>query len=144
MPFYETVFMSRQDISAAQVEKLTEDFSNIITEHGGKIASVEQWGLKTLAYRVKKNRKAHYTLMNIDAPHPAIAEMERQMGLNEDVLRVQTLRLDALPTEPSVMMGGGKAAKVRKGKPAAATTTAKPKAKAESNSKQDEKQGEPA
>tara|TARA_R110002072_G_scaffold141724_2_gene287036 strand:+ start:192 stop:698 length:507 start_codon:yes stop_codon:yes gene_type:complete len=104
MPLYEHVFISRQDVSAQQVENLTEQFSNIITENGGTIAKSEYWGLKNLAYKVKKNRKGHYQLLNIDAPHAAVAEMERQMGLNEDVLRHLTLRVDEHEEGPSAMM----------------------------------------
>lgn len=104
MPLYEHVFIARQDVSAQQVESLTEQFSNVITENGGKITKGEYWGLKNLAYKVKKNRKGHYQLMNIDAPHAAVAEMERQMSLNEDVLRHMTLRVDAHEEGPSAMM----------------------------------------
>jgi small subunit ribosomal protein S6 len=104
MPLYEHVFIARQDVSAQQVENLTEQFSNIITENGGTIAKSEYWGLKNLAYKVKKNRKGHYQLLNIDAPHAAVAEMERQMGLNEDVLRHLTLRVDEHEEGPSAMM----------------------------------------
>ena len=104
MPTYEHVFMARQDVSSQQVESLTDQYKAVIEEGGGKIEKVEQWGLKTLAYRIKKNRKAHYTLMNINAPHTAVAEMERQMNLNEDVLRFMTIRMDELEEEPSVMM----------------------------------------
>ncbi|MBG52764.1 MAG: 30S ribosomal protein S6 [Alphaproteobacteria bacterium] len=104
MPLYEHVFIARQDVSAQQVESLTEQFSNVITENGGKIAKGEYWGLKNLAYKVKKNRKGHYQLLNIDAPHAAVAEMERQMSLNEDVLRHMTLRVDAHEEGPSAMM----------------------------------------
>jgi small subunit ribosomal protein S6 len=104
MPLYEHVFLSRQDVSGQQVETLTEQFKGIIEAGGGTVPKVEQWGLKSLSFRIKKNRKAHYTLMNIDAPPAAVAEMERQMGLNEDVIRHLTLRVDELETEPSAMM----------------------------------------
>lgn len=104
MPCYECVFIARQDISAAQTEGLTETFSQIITENGGSIANVESWGLRTLTYRIKKNRKGHYVLMNIEAPAPAVHEMERQMRINEDVLRFMTLRLDAFEEGPSAMV----------------------------------------
>ncbi|WP_321503766.1 30S ribosomal protein S6 [Breoghania sp.] len=104
MALYEHVFLARQDVSAQQVEQLIEQFKAIITEGGGTIGKIENWGLRTLAYRVNKNRKAHYTLMNIDAPHPAVAEMERQMRLNEDVLRFLTLRVDEHEEEQSAMM----------------------------------------
>ncbi|MEI2387803.1 30S ribosomal protein S6 [Breoghania sp. JC706] len=104
MALYEHVFLARQDISAQQVEQLVEQFKTIITNGGGSVGKVENWGLRTLAYRVNKNRKAHYTLMNIDAPHPAVAEMERQMRLNEDVLRFLTLKVEEHEEEQSAMM----------------------------------------
>lgn len=104
MPCYECVFIARQDISAAQTEGLTETFSQAITENGGSIANVESWGLRTLTYRIKKNRKGHYVLMNIEAPAPAVHEMERQMRIHEDVLRFMTLRLDAFEEGPSAMV----------------------------------------
>lgn len=104
MPLYEHVFMARQDISQAQVEALTKEYSDVITEAGGKIAKVEYWGVKTLAFKIKKNRKAHYSLMNIEAPPTAVAEMERRMGLSPDVLRFITVRVDAHESEPSIQM----------------------------------------
>lgn len=104
MPLYESVYIARQDVSAAQVETLTEGFSTILTENGGKVTKTEYWGLKSFAYRIKKNRKGHYVLLNIDAPAAAVAEMERLMGINEDVLRTLTLRVDTLEEGPSVMM----------------------------------------
>ena len=104
MPFYENVFIARQDISAPQMEILTDDFSKIIEDQGGKIAKREYWGLRGLAYRIKKNRKAHYVLLNIDASAQAVQEMERQMRLHEDVLRYLTLRVDELEEGPSAMM----------------------------------------
>ena len=104
MPLYEHVFLSRQDVSAQQVEALTETFKGILEANGGSVSKIEQWGLKTVAFRIRKNRKAHYTLMNIDGPHDAVAEMERQMSINEDVLRFLTVRVDKLEEEPSVQM----------------------------------------
>ncbi len=104
MPLYEHVFLARQDVSAQQVEQLVEQYKGLIEGAGGTVGKVETWGLRTLAYRIKKNRKAHYTLMNLDAPHDAVAEMERQMGLSEDVLRFMTFRVDELEEEPSAMM----------------------------------------
>ncbi len=104
MPLYEHVFLARQDVSAQQVEALVEQYKALIEGAGGTVGKVENWGLRTLAYRVKKNRKAHYTLMNIEAPHAAVAEMERQMGLSEDILRFMTFKVDALDDEPSAMM----------------------------------------
>lgn len=104
MPYYESVFIARPDISAAQVEALTESMSAILTEGGGTVAQTEYWGLKSLAYRIKKNRKGHYTMLALDAPAPAVKEFERNMRLNEDVLRLMTIRVDELDTEPSIMM----------------------------------------
>ena len=104
MAFYESVFIARQDISATQVDGLTDTFSQVIEQNGGKIAKKENWGLRTLAYKIKKNRKGHYVQLSIDAPAEAIAEMERQMRINEDLLRYLTMRVDELDAEPSVMM----------------------------------------
>jgi small subunit ribosomal protein S6 len=107
MPFYEHVFLARQDLATAQVEAMTETFSRIIADGKGAVASHEYWGLRSLAYRIAKNRKAHYVMLNIEAPAPAIAEMERQVALNEDIIRYMTVRIEALPTEPSAMMKRG-------------------------------------
>jgi small subunit ribosomal protein S6 len=104
LPNYESVFIARQDITAAQVEGLVETFEKVIMDAGGSVPKKESWGLRTLAYKIKKNRKGHYTLMNIDAPAGAIHEMERQMRINEDVLRYITLRVDEFEEGPSVMM----------------------------------------
>ena len=104
MAFYEHVIIARQDISAAQVEAITADFSKIIEENGGTIAKNEYWGLKSLAYKIKKNRKGHYVLLNIDAPHAAVFEMERQERLNEDILRTMTIRVDELEEGESIVL----------------------------------------
>jgi small subunit ribosomal protein S6 len=104
MPLYEHVFLARQDMSGQQVEALTDYFKSVIAENDGEIGKVEYWGLKSIAFRLRKNRKAHYTLMNITAPPAAIAEMERQMRINEDVLRHITVRVDAHEIGPSAMM----------------------------------------
>ncbi len=104
MPYYENVFIARQDISATQVDTLVESFTGTIEGMGGTIAKREYWGLKNLTYRIKKNRKGHYVLLNLDAPAEAIHEMERQMRINEDVLRYLTVRIDELEEGPSVMM----------------------------------------
>jgi small subunit ribosomal protein S6 len=108
MPLYEHVFMARQDISTAQMDALTDQFKTVITDNGGTIGRSEYWGLKPLTYRIRKNRKAHYALMNLDAPAPAIAEMERQMGLNEDIIRFMTIRVEEHEEEPSVQMRAGR------------------------------------
>ena len=104
MPLYEHIFLSRQDVSAQQVEDLTKTYTDLLAENGGKVAKSEYWGVKSLSYRINKNRKAHYTLLNIDAPAAAVAEMERQMRINEDVLRFMTIRVDEHEEAPSVMM----------------------------------------
>jgi small subunit ribosomal protein S6 len=104
MPLYEHVFLARQDISALQVEGLVQDFRTIIEGGGGTIAKTEYWGLKGLTFRIKKNRKAHFSLMNIDAPPAAVAELERQMRLSTDVIRFLTVRLDEHEQGPSPMM----------------------------------------
>jgi small subunit ribosomal protein S6 len=104
MALYEHVYMARQDVTAQQVETLTDGFKAIVDGLGGSFAKVEYWGVKSLAYRIKKNRKAHFTLINIDAPPAAITEMERQMGLNEDILRFITIRMEEHEDGPSAMM----------------------------------------
>jgi small subunit ribosomal protein S6 len=104
MAFYEHVFLTRQDVSGQRVDELVEQFKGVIETNGGKVGKTEYWGLKGLAFRINKNRKAHYTMMNLDAPHAAVSEMERQMRINEDVLRFLTVRVDELEEEPSVQM----------------------------------------
>ena len=104
MSLYETTVITRQDISTTQVDALADALTAIIAERGGEVKKREYWGLRTLAFRIKKNRKAHYTLFNIDAPPAAIAEMERTMGINEDVLRFMTIRVDELEEGPSAVM----------------------------------------
>ena len=104
MALYEHIFLARQDVSPQQVEELTNALTEVISQGGGKITKNEYWGLKSLSYRIKKNRKAHYSLLNIDAPHAAVAEMERQMRINEDILRFLTVRVDELEEGPSAMM----------------------------------------
>ena len=104
MAFYEHVFLTRQDVSGQRVDELVEQFKGIIEAGGGAVGKTEYWGLKSLAYRINKNRKAHFSLINLDAPHEAVAEMERQMRINEDVLRFMTVRVDELEEEPSIQM----------------------------------------
>ena len=94
MPLYEHVVIARQDVSQQQVETLVETFKNVITENGGTVSKVEPWGLRTMQYKIKKNRKGHYTLMNIEASHEAMVEMERLMKLNEDIIRFLTIRVE--------------------------------------------------
>lgn len=104
MPLYEHVFLARQDASNQQVDDLTNQFKAIVEGAGGKVAKTEYWGVKSLSYRMNKNRKAHFTLMNLEAPAAAISEIERQERLSEDVLRYMTIRVDELEEGPSAMM----------------------------------------
>lgn len=104
MPYYECVLIARQDLSTPQAEALAETFSKVIEDNGGSVPRKEHWGLRTLAYRIRKNRKGHYAFLNIDAPAAAVHEMERQMRIHEDVVRHLTVRVDALLTEPSAML----------------------------------------
>jgi small subunit ribosomal protein S6 len=104
MALYEHIFIARQDISAQQVEGLVDMAQAVLEENGGKITKNEYWGLKSLAYRVKKNRKGHYTLLNIEADHAAVAELERRIGLNDDIIRHLTLRVDEHEAEESIQM----------------------------------------
>ena len=105
MPVYETVFMTRQDLTEGQVKDITDKYTKVITEQGGKTLKTEQWGLRTLAYKINKARKAHYTLVEFEAPGTAVIELERLMRIDEDVMRSLSIRLDAPTEEPSVMMG---------------------------------------
>ena len=104
MPYYESVFIARQDISGTQVDSLTESLTNIIQEGGGQVTKKESWGLRNLAYKIKKNRKGHFVLLNIDGPSDAVLEMERNMRINEDVIRYLTVRVDELESEESIML----------------------------------------
>jgi small subunit ribosomal protein S6 len=104
MPLYEHVFLARQDISTQQVEGLVHEFRTIIEGRGGTVGKTEYWGLKGLTFRIKKNRKAHFSLINIDAPPDAVAELERQLRLSTDVLRFLTVRVDEHEQGPSPMM----------------------------------------
>jgi len=104
MPLYEHVFLTRQDISQQQVEALTQEFRSILEGLGGSIGRTEYWGLKSLAFRIKKNRKAHFSLLNLDAPPAAVAELERQLRLSTDVIRFLTVKVDEHEEVPSAMM----------------------------------------
>ena len=106
MPLYESIVIVRQDVTAAQVDALADGFSEILTKNGGSIERREYWGLRTLAYRIKKNRKGHYVLFNIDAPSESVQAMERNIRLNEDVLRYMTIRIDEARPDPSPIMQG--------------------------------------
>lgn len=104
MPFYEHIIITRPDISPQQVETLVEEVTNLLKANGGSVAKTEYWGLRNLAYRIKKHRKAHYSLLNIEAPAAAIQEVERQLRINEEVLRFMTIRVEELDNEPSVIL----------------------------------------
>jgi small subunit ribosomal protein S6 len=104
VPYYETVFIARQDISTPQAEALADQFTKVIEDMGGSVPRREYWGLRSLAYRIRKNRKGHYMLLNIEAPATAMVEVERQMGINEDIIRYLTIRADKLLSGPSAMM----------------------------------------
>jgi len=104
MALYEHVFLTRQDAAPTQVDALTEQYKALLAANGGKVTKTEYWGLKSLTYRIKKNRKAHYTLFNIDAPSAAVQEMERQMSISEDVIRFMTVKVEALEDGPSAQM----------------------------------------
>ena len=104
MPLYEHVFLARQDLAQAQVDALAETATNIIETNGGKVVKTETWGLRSLAYRIQKNRKAHYVMLDIEAPAPVVAELERQTQINEDVIRYMTIKVDAHEQGPSAMM----------------------------------------
>ena len=104
MPLYENIFIARQDISGAQVDALADAFTQLVAENGGEVKKREYWGLRNLAYRMRKNRKGHYVLMNLAAPPATITELERTMRINEDVIRYLTIRVDELEEGPSVVM----------------------------------------
>jgi small subunit ribosomal protein S6 len=104
MPLYESTFITRQDLSRADITKLTDSFTTIVEQGGGKVVKNEYWGLRNLAYRIHKNRKGHYAMLAIDAPPAAIKEMERNMGINEDIVRSLTVRVESIEEGPSAMM----------------------------------------
>src|ERR1044072_7309951 len=115
MPLYEHLFPARQDLAQAQVDALAENATKIVTDNGGKVVKTETWGLRNIAYRIAKNRKAHYVALDIDAPAPAIAELERQTSINEDVIRFLTIRVDEHESGPSAMMPRGERDRGRRG-----------------------------
>ncbi|HKL68311.1 30S ribosomal protein S6 [Salibaculum sp.] len=104
MPLYEHVLIARQDLSNAQAEGLIEHFGTVLSDNDGKLIDSEYWGVKTMAYKINKNRKGHYAMMRTDAPAPAVQEMERLMRLHDDVMRVMTIKVDAHEEGPSVQM----------------------------------------
>ena len=114
MPLYEHVFLARQDLAQAQVDALAENATKIIEDNGGKIVKTETWGLRSLAYRIAKNRKAHYVMLDIDAPAAAIAELERQSNINEDVIRFLTIKVEEHEKGPSAMMRRGEKERERR------------------------------
>src|SRR5436190_21856672 len=107
MPLYEHVFLARQDLAQAQVDALAENATKIVQDNGGQVVKTETWGLRSLAYRIAKNRKAHYVMLDLDAPAPAVAELERQSNINEDVIRFLTIRVEDHEKGPSAMMRRG-------------------------------------
>jgi small subunit ribosomal protein S6 len=107
MPLYEHVFLARQDLAQAQVDALAENATKIVEDNGGKVVKTETWGLRSLAYRIAKNRKAHYVMLDLDAPAQAIAELERQSNINEDVIRFLTIKVNEHEKGPSAMMRRG-------------------------------------
>jgi small subunit ribosomal protein S6 len=104
MPLYESTFITRQDLSKQDITKLADGFATIIEQGGGKVVKNEYWGLRSLAYRIRKNRKGHYTMLAIDAPAPAVKEMERNMRINEDIIRTLTVRVENIEEGPTAMM----------------------------------------
>ena len=104
MPLYEHVFISRQDLSNTQAEGLIEHFSSVLSDNSGKVVESEYWGIKTMAYKINKNRKGHYAFLKTDAPSEAVQEMERLMRLHDDVMRVLTIKVDAHAEGPSVQV----------------------------------------
>lgn len=103
MAFYETTFIARQDVSSAQVESFAKEFSDIVSQNGGKVERTENWGLRTLAYPVNKNKRGHYVMFQISGAASAISELERQFRIHEDIIRYMTVKIEALSKEPSVM-----------------------------------------
>lgn len=104
MPLYESTFVVRQDVSRADITKLIDSFSEIVKQHGGSVVKNEYWGLRNLAYRINKNRKGHYVMLALDAPHEAVKELERNIGLHEDVIRHLTVRVEKIEEGPSIML----------------------------------------
>jgi small subunit ribosomal protein S6 len=116
MALYEHVFLARQDLAQAQVDALAEAATKIVEEGQGKVVKTETWGLRSLAYRIAKNRKAHYVMLEIDAPTGVVAELERQLGINEDIIRFMTVRVDEHENGPSAMMRRGERDRERGGR----------------------------
>ena len=128
MPLYEHVFIARQDVSSTQVDQLVEDFTGVVESGGGKVVETELWGLRNLSYRIKKNRKGHYVMMNLDTTSEVVNELERLQRIHDDVLRYLTLRVDEHEEGPSIMMQGrkdrGPRSDEESDRPASTTTSA--------------------
>ncbi len=141
MPLYESVFIARQDIAAPQVDGLADSLQDVIEQNGGSVAKREYWGLRSLAYKIKKNRKGHYVLMNIDAPAETMHEVERQMRIHDDVLRYLTIRVDEHEEGPSaVLRNKGSDDRPRRGRDGDGGGRGRPSAdKSDSDSKSDSK-----
>ena len=141
MPLYESVFIARQDIAAPQVDGLADSLQDVIEQNGGSVAKREYWGLRSLAYKIKKNRKGHYVLMNIDAPAETMHEVERQMRIHDDVLRYLTIRVDEHEEGPSaVLRNKGSDDRPRRGRDGDGGGRGRPPAdKSDSDSKSDSK-----
>ena len=116
MPLYEHVMIARQDLSNTQAESLIEHFGTVLADNGGKMLENEYWGVKTMAYKINKNRKGHYALLRTDAPAAAVQEMERLMRLHDDVMRVLTIKVDAHEEGPSVQMRKSEEREGRRGR----------------------------
>ncbi len=115
MSLYEHVFIARQDLSNAQAEGLIEHFGSVLSDNGGNVVDTEYWGVKTMAYKINKNRKGHYAFLRTDAPAPAVQEMERLMRLHDDVMRVMTIKVDEHDEGPSVVLQAKAAKEERRG-----------------------------
>ena len=118
MPLYETVFITRQDLSTGQNEELANTMKQFVTDAGGTIANTEFWGLRQMAYKINKNKKGHYTLVHIDGPSASKDELERNLRISEDVLRFMTVKIDKLPTEQSALLRKDREPAVREGEAA--------------------------
>lgn len=132
MPFYEVVFITRQDITPKEVDSITSNISKVLEENGGKVVRKEYWGLRTLAYKIKKNAKGHYVMLHIESEFPAVAEIERIMKFNESIIRRVTFKLDELPAEDSSLMISENAKDYKVGKAAPKKAEAKEEVKQES------------
>ena len=115
MPFYELVYITRQDLTPIEIDNLADKFAQILKDNGGKLVSKEYWGLRTLAYKINKNSKGHYVLMHIDSPYEAVAELERIMGYDENIIRKAIFKIDSIPSDHSDLMVSINAKDYKKG-----------------------------